>query len=467
MDHVPDAPVQDSALSPHPAIDSAPASAPRSNHRPLLIVFLVVVIDLLGFGIVLPLLPYYADRLLSPLLPGGGHEAAFGAILGVLMAAYSLMQFFFSPMWGRISDRIGRRPILLMGLTGSVVFYTLFGIASDVGAVGWAGLGLALLFVARIGGGMAGATIGTAQAVVADCTPPERRARGMAMIGAAFGIGFTFGPLIGFAASAPMFRDGAPGYIAGGLSLIALVLGLWLLPETRKAGAAGHLRRRLFDFPATAKVLRTPVVGTLVLAFFLSTFAFGGLETTLAFVNQILLTGQDVANHMQHNVSREAFRAAEGKNFLIFAYVGFVLMIMQGLVYRRLVARVGEARFLRLGVVLLAAGLLGGVWVLYTWQAMSGEGMRLTLGLLVMTVAVVGFALMNPSIQSMISRQTDPTRQGEVLGVNQSMASLARVLGPFVGMTLFWVTPSHVAPYVFGALVMAAVFPLTLRIRQN
>jgi MFS transporter, DHA1 family, tetracycline resistance protein len=463
MDHVPQSVHEKEPSLNHPDADAKPPS----NHRPLLIVFLVVFIDLLGFGIVLPLLPYYADRMLSPLFPGSANEAIFGAILGLLMAAYSLMQFIFSPMWGRISDRIGRRPILLMGLTGSVVFYTLFGIASDVGAAGWAALGLGLLFAARIGGGMAGATIGTAQAVVADCTPPEKRAGGMAMIGAAFGIGFTFGPLIGFAATNPRLMDGAPGYIAAGLSLIALILGIWLLPETRKAGAAGHLRRRLFDYAATAKVLRTPVVGILVLAFFLSTFAFGGLETTLSFVNQILLTGLDVSSHVQHNLSREAFRAAEGKNFLIFAYVGLVLGIIQGFVYRRLVRRVGEARFLRLGVILLAVGLLGGVAVLYTWQDMSGEAVRITFGLLVMTVAVIGFAFMNPSIQSLISRRTDAMRQGEMLGVNQSMGSLARVLGPFVGMTLFWVTPTHVAPYVFGALIMAAVFPLTLRIRQE
>ncbi|HZU34616.1 MAG TPA: MFS transporter [Gemmataceae bacterium] len=464
MDHLPTSPVHEKEHTIPPLLDAEPA--PRSDRRAMFIVFLVVVIDLLGFGIVLPLLPYYADRLLYPLFPGGGQEAVFGVLLGLVMAAYSLMQFFFSPMWGRVSDRIGRRPILLMGLTGSVVFYTLFGLASDVGAAGYAALGLALLFASRIGGGMAGATIGTAQAVVADCTTPEKRAHGMAMIGAAFGIGFTFGPLIGFA-SLYLPWDGSPGYIAAALSFVAVLLGLRLLPETRKAAGGGHLRRRLLDMTATMKVLRTPVVGILVLAYFLSTFAFGGLESTLSFVNQILLTAKDVASHaQQHGLAKEAFRSTERLNFLIFAYVGFMLALMQG-IYRTLVSHVGEARFLRLGVVLLTVGLLGGVAVLCTWQDMANVGWRMTAGLSVMTVAVIGFAMMNPSIQSLVSRRTDPARQGEVLGVNQSMASLARVLGPFVGMALFWLTPTHIAPYIFGALVMAAVFPLTLRIRQE
>src|SRR5262249_51246571 len=162
----------------------------RARKRALLIVFLVVFIDLLGFGIVLPLLPLYATELIDPLFPtGGGLRWLRGVVLGALMSSFSLMQFFFAPYWGRVSDRIGRRPILLLGLAGSVVFYALFGIASIVGGA----LGLALMFVARIGAGIAGATIATAQAVIADCTPSEKRASGMAIIGMAFGFGFTLG----------------------------------------------------------------------------------------------------------------------------------------------------------------------------------------------------------------------------------------------------------------------------------
>ena len=158
----------------------------------LFLVFVVVFIDLLGFGIVLPLLPIYGDTYVASVLPKDASKALQGIILGLLMSTFSVMQFLFAPAWGKLSDRIGRKPILLLGLFGSVVFYALFGYASGLSHETAAPLALALLFVSRLGAGIAGATISTAQAVIADCTPKESRSRGMALIGAAFGIGFTF-----------------------------------------------------------------------------------------------------------------------------------------------------------------------------------------------------------------------------------------------------------------------------------
>jgi MFS family permease len=439
----------------------------RAQRSALLIVFLVVFIDLLGFGIVLPLLPLYASDFLQPLYPGPQNAALRGVLLGLLMSSFSAMQFFFSPLWGRLSDRIGRRPILLLGLAGSVVFYSLFGVASEFGASEWLKLGLVLLFVSRLGAGLAGATIGTAQAVIADSTPPDRRSRGMALIGAAFGIGFTFGPLLGFAS---LFIDlaGAPGFMAAGLSLVALVLGLVLLPETLRGGApAVGLRRRLLDWQGIGRVLRSPSVGVLVWTFFLATVAFGGLESTLALVNRMLITGEEVTPEMRQAVlTRAAARTTERWNFLIFAYVGLVLMLTQGFGYRRLVARVGEVRFLRVGVVLMAAGLAGAVGILATWQQFD-KAPRLVCALAVMTLAVVGFALLTPSVQALISLRSDPTKQGEVLGVNQSAAAMARILGPFVGLSLFDLLPSHILPYAFGSLLLVLVFFMSLRIRQE
>jgi MFS family permease len=441
-------------------------AADRRRKSALGIVFLVVFIDLLGFGIVLPLMPLYATELVGPLFRGDESwmPALRGAILGCLMASFSAMQFFFAPLWGRISDRVGRRPILLLGLAGSTVFYGLFGVASVIGAEGSGAVALALLlmFAARIGQGIAGATISTAQAVIADCTPSERRARGMAIIGAAFGIGFTFGPLLGFAS---LFVDspGAPGYAAAAFSGLALVLALVLLPETLTEGARSG-RRELFNWQSFLNVLRTPIVGILVVTFFFATFAFGSLESTLALVNKLLLTG---AAEMHEEVSREALKTTERSNFLIFAYVGFILMLVQGLIYRRLVGRVGELRFLRLGVLLMALGLAGAVVVLLVRGSMTPGWASLAAGLPVITVAVCGFAFMTPSLQSLISRHTDPTRQGEVLGVNQSASALARILGPSLGLTMFFAVPSHIVPYACGGALLVAVFAFTLRLRPH
>ncbi len=415
-------------------------------------------IDLLGFGIVLPLLPLYATELLEPLFASA---AVRGAMLGMLMSSFSLMQFMFAPAWGRLSDRVGRRPILILGLGGSVIFYTMFGVASEIGLQGQPLLGLVLLFVARLGAGVSGATISTAQAVIADCTPAEKRAHGMALIGMAFGIGFTVGPLLGFAS---LFVDmaGAPGYAAATLSAVACILAVRLLPETLRGGAP-LVERRRFNWHGIRTAFTTPTVGLLIVTFFLATFAFGGLESTLALVNKYLLTG---AVERNERITREALKTVESRNFLIFAYIGLVLMLVQGLIYRRLVQRVGEVRFLRLGVVCMIVGLVGGVGVLLGQTNVENQTLLILAALAVFTVAVMGFAFLTPSAQSLISRRTDPTQQGEILGVNQSASALARILGPLVSVTLFFVHPSHVLPYLFGAGLLAIVFFLSLRLRQ-
>jgi MFS family permease len=417
-----------------------------------MIVFLVVFIDLLGFGIVIPLLSVYGDKYVSTLIEGGETNPLHGFILGVLMASFSAMQFFFAPVWGRISDRVGRRAILLIGLAGSVVFYILFGYASDLPAErAWAPLALTLLFAARIGAGIAGATIATAQAVIADCTPPERRKHGMALIGAAFGIGFTFGPLVGFASlSGFSSHDGAIGYAAAGLSLLALLLGILLLPETRRFDAAPPLQRKWFDWRATRDVLRTPLLAPIVLIFFLATFGFGGFEPTLALL------------------IKDALGLDKRHSFLLFAYVGFVLVMTQGFLYRRLANRLSEVTFMTMGISLMALGLflLGGV----TWMSSTGTadfGTLLACMLVSMTLAVVGFAFLTPSAQALVSRRGDPDKQGEILGVNQSAAALARILGPIFFVALYFLTRNHLLPYLFGAALLVLMLPLLPRIRRG
>src|SRR5262245_32293947 len=191
------------------ANDDPVVTPPRSA---LLIIFLVVVIDLLGFAIVLPLLPRIAKVYLA-----GEPDVMVGLTIGLLFSSFSAMQFLFAPLWGRISDRVGRRPVMLIGLAGSVVFYAVFGYAATISSE-QSKLALVLMFASRIGAGVAGATISTAAAAIADCTPPEQRKRGMALIGAAFGVGFTFGPLIAYVAliALPQQGHGAVGYVAAG-----------------------------------------------------------------------------------------------------------------------------------------------------------------------------------------------------------------------------------------------------------
>ncbi len=414
-----------------------PATAPK---KAMLVVFLVVFIDLLGFGIVLPLLPRFADNYLH-VLP----EAARGAALGALYSVFSLMQFVFSPAWGRVSDRVGRRPILMLGLAGSVVFYALFGFASNLPTdAAWLALGL--LFLSRLGAGVAGASISTAAAVIADCTTRENRAKGMALIGAAFGIGFTFGPLIGYA-GLELFQGQpwAPGAAASLLSLVSLLLAVRMLPETRMPGGA-HAGKEWFSLARTAEVLRTPTVGTLVLIYFLVIFGFANFEGTLALLTRDALGLRD-----------------DRDNFLIFAYVGFVLTLVQGGVYRRLAGKVATEKLLAAGVVMMLLGL-GGMAAVAANPFGFERGALFALFFVVTALAVTGFSFVNPSVSALVSRRSDPARQGEVIGVNQSFASLGRILGPFLGLVMFEADPSRVAPYLAAVVLLLLVVALLPRV---
>jgi MFS family permease len=404
---------------------------------PLLVAFLVVAIDLLGFGIVLPLLPIYAKQLLADTDP---HLR--GLTLGALMSSFSFMQFLFSPAWGRLSDRIGRRPVLLIGLVGSVVFYALFGYAS-------AEHSLLLMFLARCGAGISGATIGTAQAVIADSTPPEKRAKGMALIGMAFGVGFTFGPIIGSfwvsddpgAAISPY-----PGYVAAALSGLALLFALLRLPET--LSTESPVRGDWFNRASWKLALGNRAIGVPVLTFFVATFAFGCFESTLALLtNEVLGFGpRDL--------------------FLVFAFVGLVLGLTQGLLVRRLVPRLGEIMMTVLGILLMAIGMIS--------LGIGAHNETRPLIMIAVVIAVVGFAFLTPSVQALVSRRCSAARQGEVLGVNQAASAIARIVGPVLGVALYHSSDlmttigqplAHGLPFfaAAGLMLVALGFSLTLR----
>ena len=389
----------------------------------LLVIFLTVFIDLLGFGMVLPLLPIYGKEFARQLNLAEGHQT-IGIIIGLLMSSFSIMQFLFAPLWGRLSDRVGRRPVLLVGLGGSVVFYSLFGVATLYKS-------LPLLFIARIGAGIAGATISTAQAYIADATTLENRARGMALIGAAFGLGFTFGPLFGYLAVPSGTGDPGPGpgYAAAALSAFALLLAWFKLPETVDP-TVNRAERHWLDLTALRSALATPSIGPLLLASFVCIVAFANFESTLSLLVKDELGG---------------FRFSFQGVCLTFAYVGFVLTLVQGGIVRRISGKVPETKVAMTGAILEVAGfaLLGfaGRWQSLPWL------------LVALAIVVSGFAFITPSLNSLVSRRSDPAQQGGILGVLQSIGSLARIVGPMIGIPLF--QRSSVAPLWLAAALMA------------
>lgn len=391
----------------------------RTGKASLLIIFVTVFIDLLGFGIVLPLLPRY-----------GRHFDASDRTLGLLMASFSAMQFLFAPIWGRISDRVGRRPILMLGLAGSCVFYALFGFvtARAPGSL-WLGLTpVAWLFIARIGAGIAGATIPTAQAYIADCTGPTERAKGMALIGAAFGIGFTFGPLLGaaFVSNDPAAGPSpAAGYVASVLSGIAFLVSIFVLPESLRPDSVPR-EHRWFNLSTMRTALLRPAVGLVLFTIFLTTFAFAQFESTLSRLTQEL-------------------GVRDRRNFLLFAYIGLILALSQGVLVRRLLPKLREYKMSFAGTSMMVAGL--------ALIGLAGGHRSVPALCAVLPVTVMGFSAVTPSLYSILSLRTSSSEQGGVLGTGQSMAALARILGPVAGFELFSRNPTY--PYWFGSAIMA------------
>ena len=438
--------------------DLPPTLSPASKPSQL-VVFLVVFIDLLGFGILIPVLPRY-----------GNYFAASDFLLIVLMCSFSAMQFLFSRLWGRLSDRIGRRPVLLVGLLGSTLCYALFGYAISLGDEGVL-LGLKpfwWMLIARTGAGITGATIATAQAYIADCTGAASRGKGMALIGAAFGLGFTFGPLVAATfSSADLHAAPNPmvGYAAAILSGGAFLVACFTLKESLSE-ASHSAPRRFFDLHAWAACWRNPVRFNAIVGIFLTTFAFAQFETTLARVTEYM-------------------GMAERGNFLVFAYLGFTLMICQGLIVRRLIPRVGERRMALAGGVLLVLGLGLVGWVGHYYigpiaahstraeaatMADAGQSMLSNPGVMmlfaVLPLTIMGFSAVNPSLQSILSLATDDSDQGEVLGVAQGLSALARIFGPAVGLALC--QPEHVYwPHISAASVMVLTLVLLFRMPKT
>jgi MFS transporter, DHA1 family, tetracycline resistance protein len=391
-----------------------PRAAKRTIYRqPMAILFLIVFIDLLGFGVMIPQLPFY-----------GLHFGLSGFGVASMLACYSLAQFFGSPLLGRLSDRVGRRPVLLVSLAASAAAYLWLGLSDAA----W------MLFAARLMAGAGAGNIAAAQAYIADMTPPEGRAKGMGMIGAAFGLGFTLGPGLGGLAS--HLDPAAPAFIAAGLSTLAFVLAFLRLKESLPASSR-TARARPSRLAMAREALGRPLLRELILLLFATVCAFAGMETTFALW------------------ARQVFGWSATQVGLNFLFVGIVLVVIQGVLIGRLSRRFGETRLVIAGAAAITLGLAG--------LALTHTIAEL---LVVNLLLAGGMGLLNPSISSLVSRQAQNDEQGGILGVSQSASSLARALAPPIAGMLFDLS-GHNAPYFVGAVIMAGVLVLALRLPRT
>lgn len=402
----------------------------------VLIIFLTVFIDLIGFGIVVPLVPLFSR-----------HFGAHGFIIGVIIASFSAMQFIFSPIWGRLSDRIGRRPVLLFSTLGAAGSYALFAVGCGMDNHV---LGLWVLVAARMFAGICGGNITVAQAYIADITPPENRSKKMGLIGMAFGLGFIFGPIIG-GLSLKHFGNTGPGWFAAGLCAANFLLALFILVESRKP-ASDHVPPRP-HFAQWAHTFRQPQIGLLIVVFFLATFCFSSFESTLALL---------VSDNFHLDLQSEA--AAASTVVYLFAFCGIISAFVQGGLIGRLVKKFGEPKLIALSLVFTGVSLAVLPFIKgnaeLSWKILlQPAGVPWVFMLISLALLAVGSSLTRPPLFGLLSILTPANEQGATLGVAQSAGSLARILGPIFATTLLHYRPS--LPYLICTavlLITAGVF---------
>jgi DHA1 family tetracycline resistance protein-like MFS transporter len=398
----------------------------REMHTKLGWLMIAVLIDLIGFSIVIPLIPAY--------IAGGLHEGPVAAATdsrigwygGLLISVYAFMQFIFAPIWGRLSDRVGRKPIIIASLIGDAVFYAVFAFATH---------SLALQFASRILAGIfSSASLSVAQAYVADVTPPEDRATGLGMLGAVFGVGFIFGPALGGWLGS--YNLAFPLLFASAAAIINTIFVIKVLPESRTPQARANKPAAQVSILARLSMMTSGLsgpVGFLYILTFLITFAFANLEGTFT------------AYVIQHfHYTKETSVGVAG---YVFAYIGIIIVIVQGGLIRPLVKRYGEANLMLAGVFLMAVGFL--------LFPLPNKLIWLMLG--PMLPISFGNGLNSPSVRALISRMTSADNQGQSLGLSSSFDSLARAIGPACG-GFFYFEYGQGSPYIVAGLTMCFAF---------
>jgi MFS transporter, DHA1 family, tetracycline resistance protein len=378
---------------------AAPAAPTSFIKSPLFVIFVTIFIDLIGFGIAIPVLPLFAKDLFD--------ASPFG--IGWLIASYSIMQFISTPFLGHLSDKYGRRPVLFFSLLGTSVAALMTGLSTTL----W------MLFASRIFDGITGGNISTAQAYIADVTTKENRAKGMGMIGAAFGLGFIFGPAIGGILS--KFGARVPFFFVSGLALTNAIALYFVLPESRKFGTRDLEENPKGRFAVLAEVLKNSRFAIVTLLYFLSIIAFSIMTT--AFV--------------QYTAFR--FGYAPEQNGYLFAFVGILAVILQGGVFGRLAEEFGESWLVVVGCLMLVGSFFA---VPFVGPASGG----LTALLVGIAFFSIGNSLSSPALTSLASKEAHEEEHGKTLGIMQSAASLARAIGPALTAVLLYsaFAPDHI-----------------------
>lgn len=391
------------------------------NRSALTLIFITVFIDLLGFGILIPILPTFATKELHV------DETA----VGIAIAVYSFVQFFFNSLFGELSDKHGRKPIIVICLLLNALGYVIFAFAHTY----------FVLILSRIVGGIGGSSIGVAQAYIADVTTKEDRSKGMGMIGAAFGLGFVFGPLIGGLLS--KFGYEATGFASAGFSFLAFTVTTIMLPESNVNRAAAEVRKRkLFDVSAVKSVFRKKDLGLLITLFFILTFSVANIYGTFALLGY------------------EVYHFTDLQNGYMYGIVGISAAIVQGGLIRVAAKFLKETKIIAIGSFLMMVGL----------ALLPYGGNFLGLAIIVILMSL-GTGFLQPTLLSLISEVTSEKEQGMVLGINQSFSAFARVLGPLWGGFAFEFL-GYPFPFLTGALftlliVLLAIFYLPKAIKAD